>query len=127
VPPEEIERAFAPGAPLPPELVPVGADALVGRWVPADGSAGRPEPPHVELAADGTWRGSDGCNADGGRWVAGPEGAVLAVGGVSTEIGCDNIPVGGWLAGASRAGMDGDVLVLLDAAGNEIGRLRHAA
>lgn len=123
---DEARQALAPAAPLPPALEPVRADALTGRWVPAGSTGGRPETPHVELAADGSWRGSDGCNADSGRWVAGPDGALLAVGGAITLVGCDNIPVGGWLAGASRAGFDADLLVLLDAEGEELGRLRSA-
>lgn len=124
---DEIRRALAPAAPLPPEVEPVGADALTGRWVPTDDTGGRPETPHVELAADGGWQGSDGCNGYQGRWIAGPEGALLAVTGPTTLIGCDNVPVGGWLAGASRAGLDRDVLVLLDASGEELGRLRRAS
>ncbi|GAA4672406.1 hypothetical protein Prum_075790 [Phytohabitans rumicis] len=35
--------------------------------------------------------------------------------------------MGRWLGSASRAGLDGDVLVFLDAQGNETGRLRRAA
>jgi hypothetical protein len=124
---DEIRRALAPAAPLPAQLDPVQPAALTGRWVPADGSTSSMDIPYVELAADGSWQGSDGCNGSQGMWTAGPDGALLAVSGAQTLIGCDGAPVGGWLVAASRAGMDGDVLVLLDAAGNEIGRLRHAA
>jgi hypothetical protein len=123
---DELRRALAPAAPLPPELDPAGADALTGRWVPADGSTSSMDTPYVELAADSGWQGSDGCNGYNGRWIAGPDGALLAVSGGLTLVGCDNVPVGGWLAGASRAGLAGDVLVLLDAHGDELGRLRRA-
>jgi META domain-containing protein len=123
---EDLTRALAPAVDLPADLTPAGSDALIGRWVPADGSSTSAETPYVELAADGSWQGSDGCNGQAGRWVAGPDGALLAVSGGSTMIGCDNVPVGGWLSAASRAGIEGDELVLLDAQGTELGRLRRA-
>jgi hypothetical protein len=120
----ETRRAFAPAAPVPATLTPAGRDALLGRWRPL-------EPrrvygtPFVELRADGTWSGSDGCNGQGGRWAAGPGGALLATSGPSTLIGCTNVAIAQWLAAASRAGLDGDVLVLLDVQGVETGRLRR--
>jgi hypothetical protein len=121
---DEARRALAPAEPLPAGLTPADADALIDRWVPVDGSSSSVETPYLELAGDGSWQGSDGCNGQSGRWLAGPEGAVIATSGASTMIGCDNVPVGSWLAGASRAGFDGDVLVLLDAQGTELGRLQ---
>ncbi|MEH0933791.1 hypothetical protein [Micromonospora psammae] len=124
---DEVRRAFAPAAALPAGLTPARRDTLLGRWVPmgVPTSSPRPERPHVELRDDGEWRGSDGCNGEGGRWVAGPAGDLLATSGPSTLIGCDNISVGFWLSNASRAGLDGDVLVLLDAQGGETGRLQR--
>jgi hypothetical protein len=123
---DEVRSALAPAAPLPDDLAPADADTLTVRWVPADGSSSSTETPYVELAADGSWQGSDGCNGQVGRWVSGPDGALLAVAGGSTLIGCDNVPVGSWLSETSRAGFDGDVLVLLDAQGGELGRLQRA-
>lgn len=123
---DEVRRALAPAAPLPAGLTPADASTLTGRWVPDDAALRGMENPYLELAADGSWQGSDGCNGQAGRWVAGPDGALLAAVGASTMIGCNNVPVGGWLAGASRAGFDGDVLVLLDAQGGELGRLQPA-
>ncbi|MFJ8582086.1 META domain-containing protein [Micromonospora sp. NPDC093277] len=122
---DEARRAFAPAAALPAALTLASRKSLLGRWMPVDGRRGGPKAAYVELRADGGWRGSDGCNGQGGRWVAGPGGALLATDGVSTLIGCDNLPVGTWLASARRAGLDGDVLVLLDAQGKETGRLRR--
>ncbi|MEU6203441.1 hypothetical protein ABZ814_07620 [Micromonospora musae] len=116
----EVRQAFAPAAVLPAHLTPVSRDDLRGRWVPAGRDSGRA---HVELRDDGEWRGSDGCNGQSGRWVAGAEGALLATAGPSTLIGCDNVPLASWLAKATRAGMDGELLVLLDADGKESGRL----
>ncbi|MEU3456126.1 hypothetical protein ABZ671_21405 [Micromonospora sp. NPDC006766] len=122
---DEVRRALAPAAALPATVTPAGRDALLGRWVPADGRRDGSQAPHVELRDDGEWRGSDGCNGQSGRWVAGPDGALLATAGPSTLIGCDNVPVGSWLSAACRAGLDGQVLVLFDAQGKETGRLRR--
>ncbi|MFU8849378.1 hypothetical protein ACNAW0_00040 [Micromonospora sp. SL1-18] len=122
---DEVRRALAPATALPEALTPARRDTLLGRWVPADARWFRSKGPYVELRDDGEWRGSDGCNGQGGRWVAGPGGALLATAGVSTLIGCDNVSVGTWLSSASRAGLDGQVLVLFDAAGKETGRLRR--
>lgn len=110
-----------PAAPLPPGLAAAGRDALVRRWLPDRG----PARAYVELLADGAWRGSDGCNGMGGRWAAGPDGAFLAVSGPTTLIACGNATVD--VDGARRAGLDGGTLVLLDASGAELARLRPAS
>ena len=125
----------APGAPeartgqadpLPPGLEPADRSLLPGRWAPAETSTA-PQPPHVELAADGTWTGSDGCNSAGGRWTAGPGGIFLATSGPSTLMACEGmVGVPGWLGAAARAGFDGETLVLLDADAHELGRLQRA-
>ncbi|MGN9778618.1 hypothetical protein ACTMS0_23040 [Micromonospora sp. H33] len=131
---DEMRRRLAPVPALPAGLAAPAPDDLVGRWLPVSGPDGRaptprpggwPTPPFAELAADSTWRASDGCNSSGGRWAAGPGGAFGATGGMSTAIGCDNVSVGGWLSAARQAGLDGDVLVLRDAQGKETGRLRR--
>ncbi|WP_158228335.1 META domain-containing protein [Pseudonocardia sp. MH-G8] len=89
--------------------------------MPADGQAdGRA---FVTLAADGRWTGSDGCNNTKGTWRSGPEGELTATSGPSTMIGCENVPIASWLTDATRAGFDGDTLVLRDATGAETGRL----
>jgi hypothetical protein len=116
-----------------------GSGAGVPRPPGGGTGAGVPRPPgggsggsglqsaHAELRADGGWSGSDGCNGQGGRWVAGTAGSLLAVGGPQTLIGCENVDVGGWLTGAARAGLTaGGQLVLLDGSGRELGRLRPA-
>jgi hypothetical protein len=120
---DETRRAFAPAAALPAGLRPATDETLIGRWLPADGTPDSPTPPFVEFVRGGQWRGSDGCNGQGGRWAAGEAGALLATSGPSTLIGCDNVPVSAWLSPARRAGFDGAELVLLDAAGKELGRL----
>ena len=119
---EEVRRSMAPSAPLPPDLDAPDPAALLGRWVPL-GHA-RPGEVHVEFAAEGAWTGSDRCNGLGGRWRLGAGGAVLATGGPTTLIGCQNIPVQERLVDAARAGMDGDVRVLLDRRERVLGRFR---
>lgn len=139
---DALRRMLAPAAALPAGLRPAAAADLVGRWVPGDRPEARsPRPPHVTFAADGDWTGSDGCNGQGGRWLAGPAGSFLAVAGPQTLMGCAPIAqpadaagrgvpvplpvdVGSWLTAASRAGLAGDQLVLLDRSGRELGRLR---
>ena len=125
----ETRRAFPRPAPLPPGLIAADAGSLAGTWAPSEdpNEGQRPEPVRLELRSDGRYVGSDGCNGVGGRWVSGADGALLATSGISTLLGCHNIDVGSWFAGARRAGFDTDgTLVLLDAAGNETGRLRPA-
>ena len=80
----------------------------------------------VELRADGSYQGSDGCNASMGRWVSGPDGAVLATSGAMTLVGCHNLYVTGYLVDAHAAGFVDGVLVLVADDGTETGRLRRA-
>jgi heat shock protein HslJ len=94
---------------------------LVGSWLPADGQAGGRA--FVALEAGGRWTGSDGCNNTRGTWHSGPEGEFAASSGPTTRIGCENVPLATWLADATRAGLEGDTLVLRDATGAETGRL----
>lgn len=112
--------------PLPAALRPATATELIGNWAPADGRGqGAPHRPSIELRADGTYRGSDGCNGASGHWTSGPGGELHATSGPRTLMGCaDMLDVPSWLAGAARAGFDGAVLVLLDDHGVETGRLR---
>ena len=120
---DELRREFAPAAPVPAALRPAQPAQLVGRWFPADGGSAAPRQPFAELLADGRWSGSDGCNGQGGRWIAGAGGSLLAVAGPQTLIGCTGADVGGWLSNAPRAGFDGELLVLLNPAGKEVARL----
>jgi hypothetical protein len=120
---DEVRARYASPAPLPDGWFPAGASDLTGRWLPTDPPTSQA---YVELHASGAWHGYDGCNRSGGRWVAGPDGLLLALSGFQTLIACDNIPIDGWLVGAARAALaDGD-LVLFDHAGDEIARLHRA-
>jgi heat shock protein HslJ len=82
-------------------------------------------PAGATLHDDGTYSASDGCNGTTGRWEADADGLV-ATGGSSTLIGCDNVDVAHWLSTATTAGFDGATLVLVDKDGHELGRLAHA-
>lgn len=105
------------------------ARGLVARWVPVDGAGGGAlKPPFVELAADGTYTGSDGANGTHGRWSSGPGAELQVEPGLSTRMACDDmVPVPTWFTSAARARVEGRVLVLLDAAGSELGRVEQAS
>lgn len=99
------------------------ADDILGRWFPADGTAqGRA---FAEFAPDGGWTGSDGCNGQRGTWTLGPggDGAFDGTAGMSTMIGCENVPIARWIADADRAELHGGDLVLRDASGAQQARL----
>jgi heat shock protein HslJ len=118
----EEDRASLEAAvvPLPAGLTAADPGSLTGRWVPVSGTT----TPFVEFNGDGTWRGSDGCNGNGGRWTSGTGGTLLATTGPSTLIACDGAPIAAWLGSTVRAGVGDGQLVLVDAAGAEVGRLR---
>ena len=115
---DDTRAYFAATDPLPSSLT-VGSHE--GQWAAegTDVSTGA----GVEFAADGTWTGSDGCNGGSGRWAADASGGFLATSGVSTLMACEGASVPSWVAQARLAGFDGDVLVLLDRDGGELGRL----
>lgn len=122
---DEFRRSFDVPAALPARLTPADRRELAGRWVPVRGGSKASEQSYVEFRADGRWSGSDGCNGSGGGWVVGPAGTLLATTGISTLVGCDNVPVGGWLSSARLAGFDGAMLVLVDQDARELGRLHR--
>ncbi len=94
-----------------------------GRWVPV---VDKPGDSFVEFST-GAWHSSDGCNGNSGRWVDLGGGYVLATpSSISSQIGCENVPVAEWVGAARTAGFDGETLVLFDAAGEELGHLTPA-
>jgi heat shock protein HslJ len=121
-----FRAASAIPAPLPDGLTPATAQRLVGRWLPVKPRSDNPREAYLGINADGSWEGSDGCNGLGGRWIGGPDGLVMATMGVMTLIGCNNDQTAEAFPLARRAGFDGDVLVLVSAAGSEMARLRPA-
>jgi hypothetical protein len=118
---DEVRAQFSVPEPLGAEFEPATADALEGKWVPAEKT---PTDPHVVFSTDGTWTGSDGCNGGSGRWAVAESGEFLATSGPSTLMWCEGAPVPSWVAQASAAGMDADGLLhLFDASGTELGVL----
>jgi heat shock protein HslJ len=108
---------------VPAGLTPVTRDDLLRRWV----ARGENPDAYVRFDADGTFHGSDGCNATGGRYLVGTGGELVSVTGGQTLIGCDNSDMEAWVLEAARAALDGSALVLLDAHAHELGRLHPAA
>jgi hypothetical protein len=124
---DETRKKLGSAAPLPAGLVPAARDTLLGRWTPVvdprNNSRWR-SASFLEFLPGGNWRGSDGCNTLHGRWLAAGAAALLGTNGAATQVGCDNAEIMSWIWQARRAGLDADVLVLVDAAGNTLGRLR---
>lgn len=126
---EEVRAQMNLDAALPESLEPVVPERLSGRWVPA-GGVGRNAPrlPFLAFATDGRWTGSDGCNNSSGRWRIGAGGVLLSThGAVTLAWRKDMVHTAGWLQASSLAGLDGDVLVMLDGAGTEVARLERAS
>ena len=119
---DDLRASFAEPAPLDAGLMPASARHLAGRWVPATGARNGA---YVELSADGSWSGSDGCNETRGAWGVDDGGRLLATSGISTAMACDGAAVPYWLSAAARAGFAGPVLVLVDRDGTELARLLH--
>lgn len=115
-----VREALRTPEPLPEGSVPAASADLLGRWVPQQATQSEPS---AEFDDDGTWRGSDGCNGAAGRWMAGENGELIATGGPMTLIGCDGASVPGWVASASTAALEGDMLVLYDRDGERLGEL----
>ncbi|MGV8882793.1 MAG: hypothetical protein ACOH19_11640 [Rhodoglobus sp.] len=98
----------------------ISADGILGRWL-AVGAEDRPEV-FVEFGP-AEWTASDGCNGQQGTWAVAQSGFIAQGSGISTQIGCDNVPVALWVLDATSAHFDGDTLVLVGAQGRELGRL----
>lgn len=109
-------------APLAEGLDAPTSAQLEGRWVRIG------EPEHWFTFADGRWATSpDGCNTSQGAFVLSSSGGVLRSQVMETTLAeCgDTLP--GWpVTGIERLGLDGDVLVLLDADGDVLLRMARA-
>jgi hypothetical protein len=110
------------GAP-PAGLVPATPAQLYGRWFPANPGGNRATNGFLEVSADGSWQTSR-CDPSTGRWISDESGRVLTVSSGPAQLMCSN-PAAGWLTEASSAFFDGQILVLLDSGGNELGRLER--
>ncbi|MBO9577636.1 MAG: META domain-containing protein [Microbacteriaceae bacterium] len=105
----------APAGPFPGG--PGGTASSAGTW----GPGGRGEP-QLELLADGTLHGTDGCNSLGGRWEQ--RGAdVEFVGVARTEMYCEGVD--DWLGNLGTATVDGSTMHVFDLDGAQIGTLER--
>lgn len=91
-----------------PGRLPDGVSAakeIVGRWIdpahPDDGT-------YIEFSGDGSWKGSDGCNARGGRYSYSLDGSLLATLGSSTLMLCEGSAIADLASGASLVGSSGE-------------------
>jgi heat shock protein HslJ len=122
---DAARASLAEPAALPARLRPATGRDVLGRWTQADPTSSRGgKPPFLNLASDGTWTGWDGCNATSGRWLVGDGGRVLTTSGATTLIGCEGFDLPATWATTARVGIDGGRLVLVDAGGRELLRLK---
>lgn len=94
-------------------------EKLVGLW--GEDSSGQP---HLEFAADGTVHGSDGCNGITTTYSVNGDRVDLARF-ASTLKACPGVD--DWMRGIRAVEVDGDVLVIKDASGAELGNLARAS
>lgn len=92
-----------------------GTASAVGPW-----GRDAPRTPRLELAEDGGFTGTDGCNRLFGSWTQ-DERTVEFSGIGSTRMSC--LDVDTWLEQLHSARVDGDTLHISDADGVEIGTL----
>ena len=109
-------------------LAATAEDLVAGRWVPVDPPETDPDGSWAEFAADGTWKGTDGCNQSEGLWVLATDGELHTTSGATTLIGCDGVAVNSWITAARMVGTSdpGGSLILFGDDGTELGRLVRA-
>lgn len=97
-----------------------GATSVVGSWGQVDVQG----EPSLVFAEDGSFSGSDGCNRLFGEYTVN-DGVVEIAPVGSTMMFCEGVDT--WLLNAATAIVDGDTLVISDAAEVEIGLLERAS
>ncbi|MFC9690027.1 META domain-containing protein [Kribbella sp. NPDC056951] len=119
-------------APTTTAVQPFSAKTIAGRWhaVQITGTKSlkmpRPDDPVLLFKADGTWSGSDGCNALQGTFTIGQRGEFAAKIGPQHLIGCENVPHTGVLQSAKRIAVTGDTLTFAAADGHELAKYARA-
>lgn len=116
---------------LPEGLVAASESQILGEWTLRPGSRllGQAEPVDGRASGDsrltfgpnGAAGGTDGCNPWGGAWAMVGDGLISVRPGGTTLAYCGPFFTDTAAAGAVRAGFDGDVLVLIDEAGERVG------
>ncbi|MFI5697594.1 META domain-containing protein [Kribbella sp. NPDC051586] len=128
-PPVAGGQAPASATPTPQ---PPTAQTVSGTWRPLQMAgfkslkASRPDDPVLVFRADGTWTGSDGCNALQGTYSIGQRGEFTATSGPQHMMGCDNVPHTGVLKAAKRIAIDGDTLQFFGADGRQVASYARA-
>ncbi|KGJ80084.1 hypothetical protein GY21_02970 [Cryobacterium roopkundense] len=95
------------------------SSTIVGTWL-VDPAETLPTEPFLTVVDDGTWVASDGCNVVRGTWELAADGTLTTTAGPSTLIGCEGKALPTYFSNATSASVDGDTLVLQDAAGETI-------
>lgn len=99
------------------EAVPLDREELLGSW-----SSEEKGKPSLDFQAGGLVTGTDGCNGIRTQYTVTEESAVLDRF-VSTLKAC--VGVDDWLRGVREVEVEGDVLIVKDAEGEEIGQLQR--
>ena len=95
------------------------AGTIVGTWL-VNPAETLPTEPFLTIVDDGSWVASDGCNVVRGTWELAADGTLTTTSGPSTLIGCEGKALPTYFSNATSASVDGDTLVLQDAAGETI-------
>lgn len=104
----------APGPALSPE-------ELTGRWRTGDAAADGSRP-FITFAADGTYRGSDGCDGISGKWLLLPGNRLVFTSSGRTQVGCGNLqPVPEWTEATRSVSVVSGALTLFDVDGTPLG------
>ena len=120
-----------PATPTPTPPV-VSAQTVAGTWRPLQiASFGAlkapwPDDPVIVFKANGTWTGSDGCNALQGTFSIGEHGAFTAAAGAQHMVGCNNVPNTGVLTAAKRVAIADDTLQFFGADGARLASYARA-
>jgi heat shock protein HslJ len=126
--PQQVIASPQP-SPSRPDIRTITLAELSGYWRSIDPAASE-RPGFIEFVSHYRWRGSDGCNAYGGRLALSSGGRIDTTGGLGTWLLCPMTslaPEVAWLKSAQQAQLQGNVLVLLDSQGKVLGRLEKYA
>jgi len=96
---------------------PVTAADVVGTW----GSSTTVGQAYLDLAADGTLAGSDGCNRVTGTWQAGGKGVSVSFA-TTTAAWCTEVDT--WLSSSVGARLEDGDLLFVDADNRTVGTLQ---
>lgn len=99
-----------------------GTEEVVGWWGANDLSA--PRQVFLDISANGTLTGNDGCNTIAGTWRFSEEGSVELETIATTLKECPDYDP--WLSRGASLLVDGDILVVTDSIGSELSFLERS-